>query len=122
LPPSRKELFKESFGFQQDVEAAMKRPRTSLDLETAETIAIAGLAFLAEDTLRLGRFLAETGVGPEELRENARAPRMLLAVVEHLLGDESLLLVFTASAGIAPESVLPAYDLLALEAARRERA
>ena len=100
----------------------MKRPRTSLDLEAAETIAIAGLAFLAEDARRLGRFLAETGVGPEELRENARAPRMLLAVVEHLLGDESLLLVFTTSAGIAPESVVPAYDLLALEAARRERA
>jgi hypothetical protein len=51
----------------------MKRPRTSLDLEAAETIAIAGLAFLAEDARRLGRFLAETGVGPEELRENVRA-------------------------------------------------
>jgi hypothetical protein len=100
----------------------MKRPKTGLDLDEAETIAIAGLAFLAEDARRLGRFLALTGVGPEELRENARTPRMLLAVVEYLLGDESLLLVFATSAGIAPERVVPAYDLLAREAARRERA
>ena len=100
----------------------MKRPAESVDLDEAETIAIAGLAFLAEDARRLGRFLALTGVGPEELRETARAPRMLLAVVEYLLGDESLLLVFTTSAGIAPERVIPAYDLLAREAARRERA
>jgi hypothetical protein len=100
----------------------MKRPKAGLDLDEAETIAIAGLAFLAEDARRLGRFLALTGVGPEELRENAHTPRMLLAVVEYLLGDESLLLVFTTSAGIAPERVVPAYDLLAREAARRERA
>ena len=93
-----------------------------MDLETAETIAIAGLAFLAEDAHRLGRFLALTGVGPEDLRENARSPRTLLAVVEYLLGDESLLLVFTTSAGIAPELIIPAYDLLAREAARRDRA
>jgi hypothetical protein len=100
----------------------MKRPRTTLDLEAAETIAIAGLAFLAEDARRLGRFLAVTGVGPDELRAHARSPRMLLAVVEYLLGDESLLLVFTTGAGIAPESIIPAYDLLAREAARSERA
>lgn len=99
----------------------MKRPRAKLDLEAAETIAIAGLAFLAEDATRLGRFLAVTGVGPDDLRANARAPRMLLAIVEYLLGDESLLLVFTTSAGIAPEAIIPAYDLLALEAARSER-
>ena len=77
-----------------------------MDLEAAETIAIAGLAFLAEDARRLGRFLAETGVMAGRLHKNARAPRVLLAVVEHLLGTTgSLLLVFTTSAGIAPESV-----------------
>lgn len=81
--------------------------------EEAATLALAGLTFLAEDTARLGRFLALTGIGPEELRAVADAPETLVAVLDHLLGDESLLLVFSAAKGIAPETVEPARTALA---------
>jgi hypothetical protein len=36
-----------------------------------------------------------------------------LAVLDHLLADESLLLVFTASRGITPDTVYPARAVLA---------
>ncbi len=81
--------------------------------ESASALALSGLAFLAEDGPRLGRFMALTGIDPDQLREVAGAPETLLAVLDHLLGDESLLLVFTASKGIAPEQVVPAREVLA---------
>ncbi len=81
--------------------------------ESAATLALSGLAFLAEDGARLGRFLALTGIGPDQLRAAADAPETLLAVLDYLLGDESLLLVFTASKGIAPETVVPSRAVLA---------
>jgi hypothetical protein len=88
-----------------------------MDAENAETIALAALAFLADDPPRLGRFLALTGLGPDELKERARSPRILAAVLNHLLQDESLLLVFAASHGIAPELIAPAQTLLEERAA-----
>jgi hypothetical protein len=81
--------------------------------EDAAALALAGLTFLAEDGPRLGRFLALTGIGPDQLRAVADAPETLLAVFDHLLSDESLLLVFTASKGIPPDSVAPARAALA---------
>lgn len=73
--------------------------------DTAATLALAGLAFLAEDAARLGRFLALTGIGPEHLRAAADSPDTLLAVLDHLLSDESLLLVFAAAKSLRPEEV-----------------
>jgi len=62
-----------------------------MDLDTAETIAISALAFLAGDEQRLGRFLALTGMGPAELKAQAHTPRLLAAVLDHVLQDENLL-------------------------------
>ena len=75
--------------------------RNDMDRETAETIAAQGLAFLAE-----------TGLEPADRRARAGAPDMLLAVLEHLSGDESLLLVFAQARKIAPESIGHAVALL----------
>jgi hypothetical protein len=83
-----------------------------MDADQAETIALEALAFLADDVQRLGRFLALTGVGPIELRQEARNPRMLAAVLNHLLQDESLLLVFAASHGIDADLIGPAQRTL----------
>ncbi|WP_072390481.1 DUF3572 domain-containing protein [Hyphomicrobium sp. CS1GBMeth3] len=91
----------------------MLNRRSAPTAEEAETMALAGLAFLAEDGARLGRFLALTGIEPDQLRAVAGAPETLLAVLDYLLGDESLLLVFTASKGIAPEAVEPTRHALA---------
>ena len=58
------------------------------------------------------RFLKLTGLEPSEVRARAGTPELSLAVLEHLAGDESLLLVFAASRAIAPESVARAIALL----------
>ena len=93
----------------------MTRPgkkSSPLDLESAEAIALQGLTFLAEDAARMQRFLKLTGLEPSEVRARAGTPDLSLAVLEHLAGDESLLLVFAASRAIAPESVGRAIVLL----------
>ena len=84
-------------------------PRT---LEAAQAIALQGLAFLAEEAGRLQRFVTVTGLELAELRARADTPELQRAVLEHLAGDESLLLVFAASRGIAPGAVAPAIALL----------
>lgn len=83
-----------------------------MTLEAAEGIAAQGLAFLAEDPARLSRFLTLTGVAAEHIRDLVVQPRFLAAVLEHLVGDESLLLVFAANTSVAPETVAPALALL----------
>lgn len=83
-----------------------------MDADQAERIAISGLAFLAEEPQRLGRFLALTGMGPADLRAHAESPQVLAAVLDHLLRDESLLMVFAAGSRIQPELIAPAYHAL----------
>ena len=86
--------------------------RGRLDRETAETIAVQGLAFLAEDARRLSRFFLASGLAPEDVRAQADTPELLAAVLEHLEEDESALLVFAAGSRIAPEAVGQAASLL----------
>ena len=92
---------------------AKSTSNTTQDLEEAQSIALMALAFLAEDASRLSRFLALTGIGPEELRAGADTPQTLSAVLDHMMGDESLLLVFSASKAVPAEAVAPARALLA---------
>lgn len=87
-----------------------------MDADQAEAIALSALAFLAADMPRLGRFLALTGIGPGELRAEARTPSVLAAVLDYLLHDESLLLVFAAGHGVAPELIAPAQAALEQQA------
>lgn len=87
------------------------RPKP-LDRERAETIALAALAFLAEDAGRLGRFLALTGIGPGELRAGAGQPQVMAAVLDHLLSDEGQLLAFAANAGLPVQMVAMARQVI----------
>ena len=81
--------------------------------DQAESIGVAALLFLASDPQRISGFLTLTGIGPADLRANAHAPDMLAAVLDYLLQDESLLLVFCASEAIPPGDVAPARRTLA---------
>jgi Protein of unknown function (DUF3572) len=96
----------------------MQTSPKGLSLETAEDIAAQGLAFLAEEPERLLRFLALTGLEPAEIRAQAQSPQFLAAVLEHLAGDESLLLVFAANASVAPETIAAALAQLQAAAGR----
>ena len=81
--------------------------------QAAETLAVAALGFIAGEPERLGRFLALTGIGPETIRAAAREPNFLLGVLDHVAGDESLLLAFAEDSGISPDDVVRARDSLA---------
>lgn len=81
--------------------------------DEAETLAIRGLGFLARDADRLGRFLTLTGIGPSELRAKAGDPGLLAAVLEHLLSDETLLLVFATEDAVPPAAIAAAHRALA---------
>ena len=87
--------------------------------ERAETIAIAALTFLAKDLDRLGRFVALTGLGPEALKLNATRPEFQAGVLEYLMTDESLLLVFAAESGLEPTAIRAAAQAL-LEASEAQ--
>jgi hypothetical protein len=81
--------------------------------EAATALAIAALSFIAGEPERLGRFLALSGIGPESIRAAAAEPHFLLGVLDHLAGDEALLLAFAREHDIAPEGVAKARDVLA---------
>lgn len=81
--------------------------------DEAQAVGLAALVFLTEDADRIGRFLSETGLTPADLRNAAGTPDGLVAVLDHLLADESALLVFAAGASIDPATVAPAREVLA---------
>jgi len=99
----------------------MKTTKAKLTLDDAETIALQGLTFLAGDPQRLVRFLSLTGLTPQDLKGFGRDASLQMALMDYLLGDESLLLVFTSQSGVAPEVIAPAYELLAQAAGQTGR-
>jgi 2-hydroxychromene-2-carboxylate isomerase len=82
----------------------MKRPLGGTR-EAAEIVAIQALTFIAEEPERLARFLEATGIDAAQIRAAARGQGFLAGVLEHMLGDESLLIAFASSAGIDPAEV-----------------
>ena len=93
----------------------MERPaKSSLSTgrRAAEEIAVSALNFLAENPEHLDRFLAVTGLGPNNLRASARRPGFYAAVLDYFMADEPSLLAFARKAGIAPEAVAQAGEAL----------
>jgi len=84
----------------------------STDRAAGESLAVSALAFLAADGDRLERFLAVTGLGPQNLRGAAADPGFYGSVLGYLVADEPLLLEFAAQAGRRPEEVVRALERL----------
>lgn len=84
----------------------------SASREAAETLAIQALGFLAGEPERLAAFLAVTGIASEDIRAAAREPGFLAGVLDHMLGDENLLIAFADGAGIDPSGVARARHAL----------
>jgi hypothetical protein len=76
-------------------------------------IAVGALIFLAADEERLGRFLALSGIDPQTIRLAAREPGFLAGVLDHIAGDEKLLLLFAEESGIRPDQIASARAALA---------
>ena len=79
-------------------------PKTFTKSEGPEVIALQALAFLASEPDRLERFMELSGIDPATLRANAGDPELLAAVLDHVLGDESLLFVFCEAHGLSIEA------------------
>jgi len=73
--------------------------------EAASDIAISGLQYIAGDTEELSRFVALTGIAPNEFRAMVSTSEFMAAILDYFLSNEPTLLAFTAQAGIEPNSV-----------------
>ena len=94
-----------------------RRPRQP-SREEAEALAVSVLAYVAAEPERLGQFLSLSGLGPETVRQAARYPAFLPAVLDYLLAHEPDLLAFAAEYNFDPAAVAAARTALGGE---RER-
>ena len=90
-----------------------RRGRQSID--SARQLGLDALLFLAQDETRIATFLQASGIDAGNLRAKAREDSTLAAVLEYLLANESLMLVFCAHGNQRPEDVFPALEKLQAE-------
>jgi hypothetical protein len=83
---------------------APSRPLAKFDAESAQTLALQAIAFIAGDDELLERFIALSGCGLDQLKHRMADPAFLGGVLDFLLADETSLLAFTAATELAPES------------------
>jgi hypothetical protein len=80
--------------------------------EVAEIVAVQALSFLAGEPERLGRFLAESGLGPETLRSAASDPNFLISVLDFILGDDETVKAFASTSKLHPTNIAAARQVL----------
>ncbi len=90
----------------------MKGMPGPLPSDAARDIAISALTFIAADEARLVRFLGLTGWTPRTLALPESRAAILAAALDHLMGEEDLLLTFAANLGFDPEDVAMAHRAL----------
>jgi Protein of unknown function (DUF3572) len=88
------------------------KSKQSASVDSARSLAVGVLAFIAADSDRLNRFLNLTGLGPDNLRTAAADPAFLGSVLDYLVADEQLLVTFASDAGLKPEAVARAHAVL----------
>lgn len=81
------------------------RPKSQNHADEAEILAINALGFLASDGERLQRFMDLSGLDVAAIRAGAANPAFLGGILDHLLADESLLLIFAEEQQLRPERI-----------------
>lgn len=92
-----------------------KQPKPKgIDRAAAEAIAAEALAFLTADPGRLTRFLSESGMDPKALAAGLTAgdDGVLAAALDHVVCDESLLLVLASELRRTPDDIMTAHSLM----------
>ena len=89
----------------------MRKP-TRNAREVAEIVAIQALAFVAGDADGLGSFLAESGIGPETLRDAAANPQFLAHVLDFVMRDDATVKAFAAASNLHPTNIAAAHQAL----------
>ena len=80
--------------------------------ESAERLALDVLLWIAGDDDRVLPFLAASGLSPDTLRASAGEPAFLVGVLDHVMGDENVLLACAAALEIKPERIAAAWQTL----------
>ncbi len=75
----------------------------------SNVIALQLLGFIAGNMEILGRFMALTGSGPDDLRNRLHDPDFHAAILEFTMQDEKLLLAFATEQNLDPQIVARAY-------------
>ena len=83
--------------------------------DAADGLALDVLLWIAADEDRLLPFLAASGLGPDTLRASARDPAFLAGVLDHVMGDEPVLLACAAALAVKPERIAAAWRRLSPE-------
>lgn len=81
------------------------RPKKGESTFDPVELALRAFGFIAASDERVDRFLALTGLDPNEMRGLLGDPGFHLAVLDHFAGDERLLLAFTEAEGLSPELI-----------------
>ncbi|WP_372840695.1 DUF3572 domain-containing protein [Phaeovulum sp.] len=81
--------------------------------DSAETLAIQALGWIAADDDIFTTFLSASGAAVADLRALASDPAFLAAVLDFLLQDDKWVQGFAAAAGISPELPIQAAAVLA---------
>ncbi|MBB5515543.1 hypothetical protein FHS89_001555 [Rubricella aquisinus] len=71
-----------------------------MNQSSAETLAITALSWMAADEDRLMPFMAQTGVGIDDLRNAMEQPEILGFILDFLLQDEAALIAFCDDKGL----------------------
>lgn len=78
---------------------------SSFTLSEASDITLNLLGFIAADEGRIERFLALSGMSPQDLKDGTQKPEFLGFLLDYALQDESLILEFAAATGTKPETI-----------------
>jgi hypothetical protein len=90
----------------------IQKAASSTGAAAAAGMAVEALGWLAANEERLERFLALSGLGPQNLRQAAAEPRFLTAILDYLASNEALLLDFARDNSHSPEDVARAHAVL----------
>ena len=84
----------------------------SMRRETAETLALQALGWIAAEEDLMPVFLGASGIGLDDLRARAGEPEVLAAVLDFLLMDDAWVTSCAATLGTRPEQLWQARQAL----------
>jgi len=87
----------------------MAASQPEIATETAQLLAVDGLAFIVNDHHALTRFMALSGLSADDIRSAAGEPEFLAGVLSFLMDHEAVLLAFAATSGFSPQEIAGAH-------------
>lgn len=87
----------------------MNTPLKRVTREEAENVALQAFSFLTSDEERLGRFLAVSGLQPDNIRSAASSPGFFAGILDYVVADEPLLIALAKELDTKPEHIMQAH-------------